>query len=76
MWGKSATSSVAELTIQETTLCSQHPANVLGRYADRSLHWKTTFARDDVQQKLDANIHRRATLLDKPVGDPIVVAAP
>ncbi len=24
------------------------------------LHWKTTLARDDVQQKLDANIYRRA----------------
>lgn len=39
------------------------------------LHWKTTLARDDVQQKLDANIYRRATLLDEPVADPIVVTA-
>jgi len=30
------------------------------------LNWKATLERDDVQQKLDANIFRRATLLEDP----------
>lgn len=39
------------------------------------LHWKTTFERHDVQEKLAANIYRRATLLEAPASDTIVVAA-
>jgi transposase len=52
------------------------PSWPMPRILDLSpLHWKTTLEREEVQHKLDTNIFRRATLLDEPVADPIVVAA-